>query len=206
MKYTTTKCRNCGYATRIHESGVSKLELDMPIQICPACGNLILDTIKTEYEFMLESEREIFSSKNYENKSILGFIFSLFAGLFFLILGFIIGEETTTIPLWIVSAFLFYICIRNRVNYSKISKNKLIEQAIYASLKRTSNKNYVKFLEILYLENKIKRIFNPLKDKESYMKENVNLETLDYYKESMKVFDKFNNDFFNLYNDTSFII
>ena len=92
MTYTTTKCRNCGYATRFHESNIPRVQIGSPIQKCPKCGHFILDSIATELEFMEDSERKNFSSSAAVPKGYLVSLIFIIFGTIMLISGISIGE------------------------------------------------------------------------------------------------------------------
>ena len=189
MRYTTTSCRNCGFRTRSHESNVPDVQIGMPVLRCPKCGHLILDGIATEYEFMTPSERERFTSSSAEEKSSFGNILFIIFGLILLIGGIVTGEEYVLIGL-IFGGGLIFVGISQMAQNAEMVKENIIEQAVYESLQRTKNKEYVKFLQESYVVNKIKRNYKPYPNTECFFQKYSHFKSRETYIQNMKDFDQ----------------
>ncbi|HRF69936.1 MAG TPA: hypothetical protein PKV66_00735, partial [Candidatus Pelethenecus sp.] len=188
MVYTTTKCSNCGYKTRNHESGVPRVQIGWPISVCPQCGHLILDSITTEYEFMTESEKAKFTSKSSAIKSSPGNIIFIIFGLFFFI-GGIVGAEGIYIAVCIIIGLLCIgIGVGQIFHNQKMVKDEIIEQCVYESLKRTANPEYVKIIQRAYAANGIKRKYTPYARKEDFIEQYKKFELRESHKENMDAF------------------
>lgn len=186
MTYTTTKCSNCGYATRIHQSNVPKVQLGSPIQKCPNCGHLGLDSIATEYEFMSVSERERFLDAFSSSRSYPGQILFIILGIF---LGIGISTVYTALGI-LIGLGMVGLGIYKIACDSKFVKDKIPEQMIYESLQRTSIKEYVDAIEKAYESAGIKRQYAPFADKQKFMEENKDFESRESYKQDMDDFNK----------------
>ena len=189
MKYITTKCSNCGYRTRNHESGVPNVQIASPILICPNCGHLILDIIQTEYEFMTDSEKAKFTTKAALPKSYIGNILFIVVGLVLLIGSLSIGDTYTWAGL-IGGGGCIALGIYQIVKNQKMANDEMIEQAVYESLQRTSNVQYVEYLKNAYKENNIKRYFLPDTNKIEFIEKYKKFELRDSYKRNMYDFNK----------------
>ena len=187
MKYTTTKCRNCGFRTRSHESNVPNVQLGAPILPCPQCGHLILDSIATEYEFMTDAEREKFKTDSALVRSYPGNVLFIIMGLFLLIGGIANGNILFGL---LFGAGCIVLGISRIIENSKMADEQIIEQEVYESLQRTKNIDYVKFIEESYAANKIKRRYHPFDDKGAFMDEHKIFETRQSYIQNMKVFNE----------------
>ena len=188
MKYITTKCRHCGYATRSHESGVPAVQIGQPIIKCPVCGNLIFDSIATEYEFMTDNEREKFSSENAEGKAIAANLFFIILGAIMLIAFCASGESGGIFTGLFAGGLSIAMGIIQIKRNSNMVNEKIIEQAVYESLKRTENKEYVEFLKNAYSDNKIKRAYSLYQNRKDFMEKYKYFEERDSYSEQMKKF------------------
>lgn len=189
MTYTTAKCKNCGYKIRNNESNLPRVQLGMPIMVCPKCGSLILDTIATEYEFMSERERENFSNQKALSKTYLGNIIFIGFGIFMLIGGF---TNNITALILIGLALLgmgIYQIIKNRL----LIANNSIELMIYYSLKRTSNNDYIKILNRAYSSNNMSRKYNPYERKETFLEEHKFLENKSSYSDETEFVEEICN-------------
>lgn len=186
MTYTTTRCKNCGYATRSFEGGVPKVQIGAPIIRCPKCGYLILDSINSEYEFMTDKERANFGSSRATVKSYPFNIIAIVMGICFFIAA--ITASSLTVPFIIAAIICLAVGISNLLSNSKAADQKIIEQKVYESLQRTKNTKYVEFIEKSYSSNKIKRIYRPYSDKESFFEQYKYFELRESYKEEMKEF------------------
>ena len=192
MQYLTTKCRNCGYRTRDRETGVPKVQIGTPILICPRCGHLILDSIQTEYEFMTDKEKERFSSQSAFTRSIFGNIFFIVFGLIFLIGSITIGGGYIAVGI-ICGGGMIALGVYQITKNQASRNNKDIEQAVYESLKRTENKDYVKYIETAYNSAGIDRKYKEFTDKNNFINENKNFEERSSYKENMEYFNELLN-------------
>ena len=189
MRYTTTSCRNCGFRTRSHESNVPDVQLGAPILRCPKCGNLILDSIATEYEFMTDKERDKFTTESAQAKSYPGNILFIVVGFVLLIGGIVTGGGYIAAGL-IFGGGCIALGISQIIQNNKMCEEHIIEQAVYESLKRTKNKDYVEFIEQSYSANKIKRHYSAFADKKIFMEKYQTFETRESYIENMKVFNE----------------
>ena len=164
MKYTTTSCPHCGFRTRNHEPGVQKIELDQTIECCPRCKHLIIDPIKTEYEFMTNAEREKWQTSSISaaerNRGIALLIISATLILITLITGAF--NSSGFIGLIIFIIFPMIIGINKFVKAGEYEDLHIGEQLIYESLLRTSNIQYVNLLKKYYGN---KRTFNCLQNR-----------------------------------------
>ena len=154
MRYITTWCRNCGFKTRNQETGVPNVQLGPPISRCPKCGKLILDSIATEYEFMSDKERAKFTTKRAYIASIPGNIIYVVLGLILFVGGIIAGEAFATSMLFLFGVGFMAWGTFHIIQNNKMKNEPIIEQAVYESLQRTKNINYVKFIEKMYSANK----------------------------------------------------
>lgn len=200
MKYTTTKCPHCGFQTRSHESSVPQVQIGPPIMLCPKCSHLILDDIATEYEFMTEKERRSFTTQAMKRRSFGGNLFLIVFGAFFFITGIIIGAinlsegGSSGIGLIISSILIGGGCVllgicqikRNK----KLANEEFIEQCVYESLQRTSNKAYVDFVQSEYQTFKINRTFFPFDGKENFLQTYKKFEERESYQNSAREFEK----------------
>ncbi len=187
MQYTTTSCANCGYKTRYRESNVPSVQLGYPIQRCPKCGNLIVDSIATEYEFMTEIEKEKFSSeKLFFNSLKKNGLFIVF-GLLFFIFGIVSEDGAAGIIFGLIS---LGVGVYGMFDAKKSSKSEECEQAIYESLQRTKNSKYVDFIRNSYMVSGIQRNYRPLESKEKFLEEHKNFESRYSYKQSMEEFNQ----------------
>ena len=190
MIYTTTSCPNCGFRTRNHESNVPKMQLGAPVLRCPNCGNLILDNIAVEFEFMTDRERAKFTSDTALAHGLLGNISFILLGFFLLFVGIAIDDV-------IVSLFAgggsIALGISNLIRNNKLYHEHILEQAVYESLQRTKNKDYVEFIEQAYLANKIKRHYRAFDDKNSFMEMYQTFENRESYIKSMQDFEELTN-------------
>lgn len=193
MQYLTTKCRNCGYRTRNRETGVPKVQIGMPILICPRCGHLILDSISTEYEFMTDKEKERFSSQSAFAHSLLGNIFYIVFGLILLISSITIGGGYIAFGI-ICGGGIIALGVYQIIKNQESCNNKDIEQAVYESLKRTENKDYVIYIETAYNSASIDRKYKEFTGKNNFINENKNFEERSSYKENMEYFNKLLNE------------
>ena len=187
MRYTTTKCSNCGFRTRNHESNVPSVQLGSPVLHCPRCGHLILDTIATEYEFMTDYEREKFTTSSLLFKSFLGNVLFIVVGLFILIGGLITGDDYVVLGV-IFGGGCLCLGICQIIRNLKMRNEHIIEQAIYESLKRTQNVAYVSFIKESYTINKIKRNYHPFPGKVTFIRNYAFFEEKETYLENMKEF------------------
>ena len=185
--YTTTKCRNCGYSTRSHERAVPNVQLGAPIFPCPNCGHLILDSIIAEYEFMTDSERGKFGSTVATVRTYPFNILAIIMGIFFFVVG--ITADSLTVMYIIAAIVCFVVGVSNIIRNSKAADEKLVEQAVYESLQRTKNVEYVKFIEATYAANKIKRTYRPYTDRQSFIEQYKYMESRKSYMENMESFD-----------------
>lgn len=186
MKYITTRCKNCGYRTRSHESGVPNVQIGPPILRCPKCGHLILDSIQTEYEFMTDNEKAKFSTQSALPKSYLGNILFIVVGLVLLIGGISTGNVAGLI----CGGGCIALGVYQKVQNQKIASNELIEQAVYESLQRTANSKYVEFIKYAYEVNGIKRNYMPFTNKAAYIEQYKKFELRDSYIQNMKNFNQ----------------
>lgn len=189
MKYTTTKCRHCGYATRCFEGNVPKVQIGSPIIICPRCGNLILDSIITEFEFMTIEEKEKFSSELLTTKSTLKNIFLSIFGLILFIGSMFLGGWYIAVGI-IFGIGMIAISIIDIVKERKLCNEEVVEQAIYESLQRTKNMEYVQFIQKAYETNKLRRNYTPFSDRNRFMKQYEKFEYRSSYKENMEEFNQ----------------
>lgn len=191
MKYTTTRCRNCGFATRFMEIGVPKFQLGMPLIICPKCQHLILDSIRTEFEFMTEKQRKKLLSHSIALGFYLSCVFFFLFGVISIIAVSISESSSAEIAVFvIVGICLMFFSVYKFVKFFLEIKSGIIEHAIYMSLQRTSNETYVEFLKTCYEKNGIKKIFSAFSGKNDILSNYKTCETTDFYKESKEDFDK----------------
>ena len=186
MQYTTTKCPNCGYKTRNHESNVPKVQLGMPVMRCPQCGRFILDVFATEYEFMTEKERASFTTQSALSKGYLGNAVFIVFGLIMLLAGCFEAIAVLAIIGVACIAMGGYQIIRNQ----KMAGDKLMEQMIYQSLRRTSNEEYVRFVKRAYYSNGMSRTYLPMEDRDNYLEEHHSFEERSSYKKDMRDFEE----------------
>ena len=189
MKYITTGCSNCGYITRNRESGVPKVQIGAPILRCPKCGHLILDSIQTEYEFMTESERANFSTQTALPNSYLYNILFIVIGLFFFIGGFTLKDEYRIICI-VIGVICIALGIIQIVKNHKSARNETIEQAVYESLRRTADMQYVEYISNAYKECGIKRNYTPYANKSAYLEKYGKFELRESYRQSMNDFNQ----------------
>lgn len=190
MRYVTTKCRNCGYKTRNHESGVPRVQLGTPIFKCPKCGHLILDPIQTEYEFMTDSERTSFSSNSMIQKNYFGSALFIIFGIVLFIAGIVLGGGYIAIAI-LGGLGCIGVGIFDIIRGKKMANNEEIEQAIYESLQRTANTEYVAYIKNVYNENGIKKIYTPFVGRNNFIELYKKFEARESYKESMNEFNQF---------------
>lgn len=203
MKYTTTKCPHCGYQMRSHESRLPKVQIGAPILICPKCSRLILDSIATEYEFMTAQERQIYTTQAVKQQSYLGNLLFIVFGVLFFIAGIITGAlycaegNLSGIGMIfggiIIGCVCIAICIYQTKHNRELANEEFIEQCVYESLQRTSNKEYVDFVQIAYQAFGINRTFLPLNEKEDFLRMHKKFETHESYKKSMSEFENILN-------------
>ena len=189
MKYTTTRCSKCGYATRLHDSETPDFQIGMPVFKCPKCGNLLVDSIATEYEFLTQSERESLQ-KSYK-KSVIANIVLILVGYIVPIVGFMASGEIGVIG-YVIPACSTLIGLVNLIKNGILYSKDFTEKLIYYSLKRTSNPEYVRFIVSAYRQMDIRRGYRSYRDREKFMKEYEYLEdekdksfekTMDEYEE-----------------------
>lgn len=195
MTYTTTKCRNCGYRTRNRETGpVPTLQIGPSVLLCPQCGHLILDNFSTEYEFMNDKEKTKFSTQKILRKSYKENILLIIFGLMFLIGGIVssvVISEIAPIIYGIIAGAIFIIGAILKIRRDQeLAKEGVIERAIYESLYRTSNIQYVEFLSKAYAANRSKRKYAPYLEKETFMEQHKENELSATYKEKECMFHK----------------
>lgn len=184
MEYITSKCPHCKYKYRNRESNVPKVQIGSTAFICPNCGNLIMDNIMTEYEFMTERERKTFESEKLLKSSLLGNVVMIMFGLFMAIGGFVIGDATSIIIGLIFGGACLYFSISNVINNVRLADNKVVEQYIFESLRRTSDKEYREFLISYYATLKRKkRYYNPLENRQQIMSEYIKFVPIENQKE-----------------------
>lgn len=189
MVYTTTKCTNCGFATRRRESNVPNVQLGCPILRCPRCGSLILDSIATEYEFMEKAERKKFNTKTLLLKSIPGIVLMLLLGISMIIGGCVEGGEAIAICMPIGLA-LIGLSVWQTVKNQRQATEEMIEQEVYESLKRIQNKKYLAILDYLYDINEIPRYYVPMEGKEDFLIKYKKFEMRESYQKNMEAFEK----------------
>ena len=189
MRYTTTSCRNCGFKTRHHESNVPNVQIGSPILRCPKCGNLILDSIATEYEFMTDKERAKFTTENAQTASYPGNILFIIVGFALLIGGIVLGGGYIAAGL-IFGGGCIWLGISQIIENNKMSSEHIIEQAVYESLQRTKNSDYVEFIKQSYSANKIKRQYRAYVGKNVFMGKYKIFESRESYIENMKEFNE----------------
>lgn len=192
MQYTTTSCRNCGYQTRSHESSVPKVQLGIPVIRCPKCNHLILDSIAIEYEFMTDKEKAKFNTNSAILRSYPRIVLLFIFGFALLIGGFFGGGGSIVVGL-LGGGFCIFLAIDNIITNSKISNEHTFEQAVYESLQRTKNPEYVAFIENCYASSKIKRQFTPFSDKLSFYEEYKYIPLRQSYIQEMKKFEELLN-------------
>ncbi len=185
--YTTTKCRNCGYHTRSHERAVPNVQIGAPIFPCPNCGHLILDSIIAEYEFMTDRERVKFGSTVATVRTYPFNILAIIMGIIFFVVG--ITADSLTVMYIIAAIVCFAVGVSNIISNSKAADEKVMEQAIYESLQRTKNVEYVKYIEATYAANKIKRTYCPYTDRQAFIEQYKYMESRKSYIENMESFD-----------------
>ena len=190
MKYITTSCPNCGYKTRSHESGVPSVQIGAPILPCPKCGQLVLDTIQTEYEFMTDSEKARFSTQSALPKSYIGNILFIALGIFLLIGGFVLNDTAYLVVGLIGGIGCIAIGVFQIVRNHKIADNATIEQAVYESLQRTKNSKYVEYIKTAYQQNGIKRNYLPYTNKATFIEQHKAFELRESYKQNMQAFNQ----------------
>ncbi len=189
MRYTTTSCRSCGFRTRSYEGNVPDVQIGTPVLRCPKCGNLILDNIVTEYEFMTDREQSKFTTESAQARSYPGNILFIVMGFVLLIGGMSLGGGYIAAGLIFGGGCLF-VGISQIVENSKMSDKHIIEQAVYESLQRTKNSDYVDFITQSYSANKIKRCYRPFEDKKIFMEKYKAFETRESYMENMQSFNE----------------
>lgn len=190
MIYTTTKCPHCGFRTRNRETGVQKVELGQTIACCPRCDKVIIDPIDTEYEFMTDNERRKWSTNHLATAEKIRGIIMLVLGIFFLIMGFVVGDGIGIAFALLFGGGLFAWGISKFLSVGKINNYHVGEQIIYESLLRTSNEKYVELLKKFY---KDKRVYRPIENRNEIISEYEQYLTKD-------VHERFENDFLDLLN------
>ena len=189
MVYTTTKCPHCGYRTRNRETGIQNVELGQTLACCPMCGKPIIDPIKTEYEFMTEKEQQKWTTKSLANADIWRGVVTLILGLILFVVG-IFSKVAGGVVFALLGVGLVAMGIRRFVTVHKAEALNIGEQAIYESLLRTSNTEYVNLLKLAYGEN---REYNPIVDRDKM------IEGLKEYS-TPEVHERFEKDFLELLN------
>lgn len=71
-----------------------------------------------------------------------------------------------------------------------MSSEQIIEQAVYESLQRTKNSDYVEFIKQSYSANEIKRQYRTYAGKDVFMNKYKIFETRESYIDNMKEFNK----------------
>lgn len=165
------------------------MQIGAPIYKCPNCGHFILDTIAVEYEFMTDAERRKFSTNAALPKSYIGNIIYILFGIFLIAAGIACGKFYIAIGL-IFGGGAIWIGISQIIQNHKYASANMIEQCVYQSLKRTSNKEYVELLKKLYAKNKIKREYRPFYDKENFLQKYAYFDSREEYKEEMAYFEE----------------
>lgn len=189
MEYTTTKCSNCGFATRYRETGVPKIQLGMPLAVCPRCRHLILDSFKTEFEFMSEKKRKAFLSHTVFASYFASCVFFFLFGIFIVVGAALFSDGTAeSVFLILIGVFLSLFSVYKFVKTFLKIKSGVLEQAIYASLKRTSDSGYVDFLNACYQKNGVNKEFSAFGGKSEFMKKYKEYETSDFCKKSAEEF------------------
>lgn len=189
MRYITTSCSNCGFRTRNHEGGVPSVQIGAPVLPCPKCGHLILDSIVTEYEFMTDGERKRFTTETAGIRVLIGNLFIILVGFFLLIGGLITGEEYTIIGL-LFGGGIIGVGVFTVVKNIQMKNEQIIEQAVYESLQRTKNRDYVEFIKRTYMAKNIKRYYRAFTDKNNFIEKYQTFETRKSYIENMKAFNE----------------
>lgn len=182
--YTTTRCRHCGHVIRNHERNVPKVQLGEPIRKCSRCGSLYVDDFATEYEFMTDKEKSRFRS-TYAIIAHLPFnILAIAFGLFMLFAGISTGGTFLVMGI-IMGAIGVYVGVSNIRENAKVADEKLLEQSVYESLRRTENPQYVEYITAIYTRNNIKRTYSPYINRESFMDQYKYFEKRPSYDESI---------------------
>ena len=109
MEYTTTRCSNCGFATRYRETGVPKVQLGMPLAVCPRCRHLILDSFKTEFVFMSEKKRKAFLSHTVFASYFASCVFFFLFGIF-IVVGAALFSDGTAESVFLILIGVFFPC------------------------------------------------------------------------------------------------
>ena len=199
MQYTTTKCPHCGYRTRNRESGVPKVELGQTLACCPMCGKPIIDPINTEYEFMTEKEQEKWSTSHITGVETTRGIIMIIIGIALFVFGLISGGGTGIFFSLFLGGGMIAMAVRKFILVEKADSYNIGEQAIYESLLRTSNANYVKLLKNAYGEE---RTYKPLvnrseiiNDYKKYSTEDVHERYEKEFLKLLKLIDNKNDEF-----------
>ena len=187
MQYITTSCRNCGYRTRNHESGVPSVQIGHPVGKCPRCGHLILDCICTEYEFMTEKEKKKFNPDTFNDGG--NYIF-IIVGIILFFGSIATGGGASIMLGLLLSIGCFYMGISRILENKRLKEDEFIEQCVYESLKRTENKYYVNFVEQAYKANGIQRTFKEFENKKEFLEKYNKFETRKSYKDNMNEFNE----------------
>lgn len=171
MTYTTTKCPHCGYKTRNRETGVPEVQLGQTILNCPNCGNIIIDPINTEWEFMADYEKRKFTATSIQRNNIVASIIKIIIAIVFFV-----GSITTADAFYIIIGIVIAVWLVIDSIYSIIKDNDALEngvldKAIEESILRTSNKTYVSFLEKYY---EGKRIYHKDPRRDEIIEKNKN--------------------------------
>ena len=143
--YTTTRCRHCGYSTRLHEPDLPRVQLGQPVSKCVRCGNLIVDSIETEYEFMTEKEKQNFKPTYAFIKTLPSNIVTILLGILFLI-GSLSFDGILIVLGLLASGLCLFVGISTIFKNAKALDEKIMEQYVYESLQRTKNLKYVEYL------------------------------------------------------------
>ncbi len=181
--YTTTACRNCDFKTRKHKRDVPNLDFCCPVSICPKCQTLMIDPIYAEYEFMTDKEKGKFTRENIQKRTYITSVFWLLVSIGILILSLSLGGTFNTIVGLLVAGVGMFNFIISLLSLQESKKNESIEQAIYESLKRTSNQDYIDFLNRFG-----ERKYIPFLDKEIFMEKYRYFEERESYKQEMEKF------------------
>lgn len=181
--YTTTACRNCDFKTRKNKRDVPKLDFRCPVSICPKCQTLMIDPLFAEYEFMTDKEKGKFTRDYIEKWMYITSIFWLLVGMGILILFLSVGGTFNSILGLLFAGIGIVNFIISLLSLEEAKKNESFEQDIYVSLKRTSNQDYIDFLNRFG-----ERKYIPFVDKEVFMEKYRYFEERESYKQEMEKF------------------
>ena len=184
--HVTTKCPHCNYRTRNQEELGPKIQLGQTIFCCPRCDKPMIDPFYTEYEFMSENERRKFTTKRLASSGIANGISLILLAIFLIAGGIAIAETVAIILTSILGVAALWMATSEFIDVFRAKKLNVGEQAIYESLLRTSNVDYVNLLK----QYDQKHEFQPISNRAEMINDLKQYSTEDIHEANEKEFLK----------------